>query len=58
MCACEGLRERDVGRGSGVYFDRRGAGCGENLGGCYGEREDIGDVSSMMLACGLGGGAA
>jgi hypothetical protein len=41
-----------------VYFDRRGAGCGENLGGCYGEREDIGDVSSMMLACGLGGGAA
>jgi hypothetical protein len=48
--ARKSLRQRDVGGGCGVYFDGRGARCRENLSRCYGEGEDVGDVSFEILA--------
>lgn len=33
-----------VGGGCGVYFYGRRAGGGEDLGGCYSDGEDVGDV--------------
>lgn len=58
VCAGECLREGDVGGRGGVYFDGRGARCGQNLVRCHGEREDVGDVSFEMLAWTGGGGVA
>lgn len=45
VCPRKGLRQRYVGGGCGVYFDGRGARCRENLSRCYGEGEDVGDMS-------------
>jgi hypothetical protein len=50
VCTRKGLRQRYVGRGCGMYFDGRGARCREYLSRCYGEGEDVGDVSFEMLA--------
>lgn len=50
VCPRKGLRQRYVGGGCGVYSDGRGARCRENLSRCYGEGEDVGDMSFEMLA--------
>lgn len=60
VCAGERLRERDVGRECGVDFDGGGTGGREDLCGCYGQGEDVGDVGFGGLAhvCPLFGGVA
>lgn len=48
--AGEGLGEGVAWRSGGVDLEGGRAGHGEDLGGCYGKREDIGDVGCWGLA--------
>ncbi len=55
VCSGEGLRERLVWGGRGVDFYAGRAGGGKDLGGCYGEGEDVGDVGwggQVVFFCG------
>lgn len=50
VCAGKGLYERDLWRGCRVDFYGGGARGREDLGGCYGEGEDVRDVGFGGLA--------